>query len=46
MEAFVKISRLLTDILREVEAFLNYFENFICITRLFEDIPRQMEASV
>jgi hypothetical protein len=38
--------RILNDIFREVEAFLNLYEDFLKITRLFEDISREMEASV
>jgi hypothetical protein len=34
------------DIFREMEAFLNWYEDFIKIPRLFEDISREMEASV
>jgi hypothetical protein len=37
---------LLKDIFREVEAFLNSYEDFIKIMRLLEDIPREMKAFV
>jgi hypothetical protein len=43
---FVKFTRLLKNISRKVEAFLNMYEDFINITRLFEDIFREMKASV
>jgi hypothetical protein len=34
------------NIFREVEAFLNKYEDFIRITRLFEDISREMDVFV
>jgi hypothetical protein len=43
---FFRNLRLLKDIFREVEAFLNYYEDFLKITRFFEGISKEMEASV
>jgi hypothetical protein len=40
VEAFVKITKLLKDNFREVEAFLNWFGDFIMLTRLFNNISR------
>jgi hypothetical protein len=45
-EAFVKITRILKDILREKKAILNKYEDFIKITRLFKSISREIKASV